>query len=166
MKGQNIVPMSATRDDPDLLLYQLDLVLDQWRLAELPTRPSTGWVSAIRSALGMSRSYLGTRLGTTEGAVRKLEDAENRSAITLATLQRVAEALDCDFKYAIVPRRQLRDVVEDRAREIAYSELQPTLWSTPKQTPVGHPVLDQQVELRAQMLMQRRAALWRKPKDI
>ena len=35
-------------------------------------------------------------MGITEGGVRKLEQAEINESITLATLRKLAEALDCD----------------------------------------------------------------------
>ncbi len=41
---------------------------------------------------------------------RKLEQAEAVDAITLDTLRRVADALDCDLQYALVPRRPLLEM--------------------------------------------------------
>jgi predicted DNA-binding mobile mystery protein A len=76
----------------------------------LPPRPPAGWLRAIRKALGMTSGVLAGRLGVTASGARKLERAEAADAITLGTLRRVAEALDCDLQYALVPRRPLREM--------------------------------------------------------
>ena len=59
----------------DLKLQQMDAQLAPWKEAHLSARPASGWVCAIREALGMSHA-----------GVRKLEAAEASDAITLASL--------------------------------------------------------------------------------
>jgi predicted DNA-binding mobile mystery protein A len=94
---------------------QLDNALSQWRQARLPARPATGWVKAIRQALGMSSLALARRLAVTDSAVRKFEQAERKDAITLGTLRKVAAALDCELQYALVPRQPLNDTLQAQA---------------------------------------------------
>jgi predicted DNA-binding mobile mystery protein A len=48
-----------------------------------------------------------------------VEQAEAADAITLGTLRRVAEALDCDLQYALVPRRPLREMRRQQALHLA-----------------------------------------------
>jgi predicted DNA-binding mobile mystery protein A len=103
---------------------QLDAALARWREAALPTRPSSGWVRAIRDALGMSSAALARRLGITDSAVRKLEDAESNDAITLATLRRIAASLDCELQYALVPKQSLDAMRTQRAMQIAREQVQ------------------------------------------
>ncbi|WP_018233134.1 mobile mystery protein A [Thioalkalivibrio thiocyanodenitrificans] len=103
---------------------QLDAALARWREAALPTRPSSGWVRAIRDALGMSSAALARRLGITDSAVRKLEDAESNDAITLATLRRLAASLDCELQYALVPKQSLDTMRTQRAMQIAREQVQ------------------------------------------
>ena len=62
---------------------------------------------------------MGQRLGITASGVRKLEQAEAADAITLATLRRVAEALDCELHYALVPRQPLRQMRWQQAQRLA-----------------------------------------------
>jgi hydroxypyruvate isomerase len=76
------------------------------RLTLLPNkdalaRPPGGWVRAIREALGMTTAQ----------------------TITLDTLERAARALDCTLVYALVPRKPLETVVQERARERALERL-------------------------------------------
>jgi predicted DNA-binding mobile mystery protein A len=97
----------------------LDAHFDEWQaLRKLTPRPR-GWVRAVREALGMSAAVLAARLGTTAGAVTRLEQSEAADRIRLDTLRRAADALGCDLVYLLVPRRPLGAVVRDRARELA-----------------------------------------------
>jgi predicted DNA-binding mobile mystery protein A len=103
----------------ELRLAQRDAVLQDAASHSRPTRPPAGWLRAIREALGMTSSVLAARLEITASGVRKLEQAEAADAITLGTLRRVAEALDCDLQYALVPRRPLREMRRQQALRLA-----------------------------------------------
>ena len=103
----------------ELRLAQMDAVLQGTASHPLPPRPPAGWLRAIREALGMTSAVLADRLEITASGVRKLEQAEAIDAITLGTLRRVAEALDCDLQYALVPRRPLRDMRWRQAMRLA-----------------------------------------------
>lgn len=50
--------------------------------------------------------------------VRKLEKAEADGAITLNTLRRLADGLDCDVRYVFVPRTSLVEQVLRRTHEV------------------------------------------------
>lgn len=106
-----------------LRLRQLDDALGKWRAADLPLTPSTGWVRAIRDALGMSSAALARRLGVTDSAVRKLEVAEACEAISLGTLRRAAVALDCELHYALVPKKSLDATRQERAMLVAQQQV-------------------------------------------
>ena len=54
----------------------LDSHFDEWQPLRGLARPPRGWVRAIREALGMSAATLSARLGTTAGAVSRLEQSE------------------------------------------------------------------------------------------
>jgi predicted DNA-binding mobile mystery protein A len=116
--------MSAP-DLRDLHLRQVDQSLRTWREAELSRPPKGGWVRTIRGALGMSTAALARRLGVKPPTVRKFEQAEADGAITLKSLQKLAEALNCEVRYALVPRKPLSEVIHDRAREVAKSNVDP-----------------------------------------
>jgi predicted DNA-binding mobile mystery protein A len=78
-------------------------------------RPPRGWVRAIREALGMTAAQLGKRLGVSQQRVLAVEKAEASGSITLESLARAARALDCRLVYALIPRKPLESLVEDRA---------------------------------------------------
>lgn len=67
----------------------------------------------------MSSKALGDRLGMTAQGVRKLEQAEADGSIALKTLARLAEGLDCEVIYVLVPRTSLLEQVLQRAHEMA-----------------------------------------------
>ena len=79
-------------------------------------RPETGWARSIREVLGMTKEQLGARVGLTVSAISTLERSERNGVITIRSLQRLAEGLDCDLVYAIVPRRgrTLDEMVHER----------------------------------------------------
>lgn len=107
----------------ELKLRQLDSALNRWRDADLPPRPPSGWIKAVREALGMTSAYLARRLGVTLPTATRLEISEAEDRITLATLRRAAEALDCELHYALVPRQPLKDTLEARATALARSQM-------------------------------------------
>lgn len=117
--------MASSPELRDLLLKQVDESLRAWREAELPRPPKGGWARTIRSALGMSTAALARRLGIAASSVRQLEKSEADGAITLRSLEKLADALNCDVRYALVPRKPLPEVLLDRARDVAKSNVDP-----------------------------------------
>ena len=86
-------------------------------------RPPRGWVKAIREALGMTTRQLAQRIGVVQSRVVDIEKAEVTGSITLESLERAARALDCAFVYALVPRKPLETVIEERANNLAKSHV-------------------------------------------
>ncbi len=66
--------------------------------------PAGGWLRAIRLATGMPSSYPAAKLNLTRQSFAELEKNEAVGTITLKSLQRAAQAVDCDLVYALVPR--------------------------------------------------------------
>jgi predicted DNA-binding mobile mystery protein A len=64
----------------------------------------------------MSQADLARRMNVTQASVASMERSEAGGKIQLDTLQRVAEAMDCDLVYALVPRRSLEATLRDAAR--------------------------------------------------
>lgn len=71
----------------------------------------------------MSGPELAARLGVTPQSVSDLERSEERRTVTLETLTRAANALDCDLMYVLVPRRGLEASVQAQARRKAAQHL-------------------------------------------
>jgi predicted DNA-binding mobile mystery protein A len=91
----------------------------------LPPRPSSGWIAAVREALGLSLADVGRRLRVPRQNVQMFEHAEATDRITLATLRKVAEAMGCDLIYGFVPRSgSFEELAERPARESATRDVQ------------------------------------------
>jgi predicted DNA-binding mobile mystery protein A len=87
--------------------------------------PVRGWIKAIREALGMTTAQLAKRMGVRQPSVVALEQSEVRGTIELATLRRVAEALDCTLVYALIPNKPLEATIRERARAFARRRWRP-----------------------------------------
>lgn len=81
--------------------------------------PAEGWLCTTRKALGMSAAQLARRMGKTRALVSNTEKAELNGGVTLKTMQKMAEAMDCRFVYAVVPKVDVELVLRTRARKIA-----------------------------------------------
>ena len=149
----------------ELKLRQLDANLNRWRGADLPPRPSSGWIKAIREGLGMAAAHLAARLGVTTSTVIRLENSEADDTISLATLRRAAEALGCELQYALVPKQSLAETLESRAMALARQQM----------VAIGHTMaleaqatsretIEVQTRARAENLLEgSRRALWKEP---
>lgn len=99
------------------------IVLDQYRqkFANLDSparirRPREGWIRTLRKALGMSSIQLASRLGISTPRATQMERMEVEDRITLRQLRRVAEALDCELVYALVPRTSIDSMIARQAK--------------------------------------------------
>jgi len=95
------------------------------------TVPVRGWTKAVREALGMTTAQLAKRLGVKQPSVVAIEQSEAKGTIELATLRRVAEALNCTLVCAFVPNQPLETTVRERAR----------LFARRRRDPVEHSML-------------------------
>jgi predicted DNA-binding mobile mystery protein A len=98
---------------------QLDERFREMGPASRYAAPVRGWIKAVREALGMSTAQLAKRLGIKQPSLVELEKSEARGTIELATLRRVAEALDCTLVHALVPNKPLETTIRTRARAFA-----------------------------------------------
>ena len=113
--------------------------------------------------MGMTTRQLANYVGVTQAAVVDTERTEAKSDITLATLQRYAATLDCELVYALVPKRPLQEIVEDRAERIARNEVSRVRHSMALENQLtnSEDAERQVAELRAKLLEGKRSRLWR-----
>ncbi len=71
----------------------------------------------------MTTTQYARRLGVSQPRVVELERSEVSGKVTLATLERAAEALGCRLVYVLLPERPLAEVVQARARSLTDKEL-------------------------------------------
>jgi predicted DNA-binding mobile mystery protein A len=108
-----------------LQLQQADEQLKPMLKQRHPPRPSNGWIKTIREALGMTAVALARQLNVRSSTVHKLEKSEADDSISLASLRKVAEALNCELHYALVPRTSLETKLRNQAKLVARKNLFP-----------------------------------------
>jgi predicted DNA-binding mobile mystery protein A len=107
-----------------LMVRQLDRQLKEWRSLRVKYQPpKTGWVRAIRKALGMTAEQLAKRLGLQRTRIVQLELAETQDAITLRSLRNAAAAMECELIYALVPKDSLENILKTKAFELATEQV-------------------------------------------
>lgn len=103
---------------------QLDRRFDELRpLLKAASRPSRGWIRALREALGMTTGQLAKRLGVKQPRVIELERGEASGNVTVQSLERAAEALGCRLVYVLIPETHLAGTMQERATLIANRKL-------------------------------------------
>lgn len=89
----------------DILLRGLDQQIAPLAAARTTARrPVHGWLRAIRESAALTQAALATKLGLSRQSYAALETSEARGAISLNSLQRAAEAMDCELVYFVIPR--------------------------------------------------------------
>ena len=107
-----------------LIREQLEVSLQRLVPLRNLSQPPKGWIRAIRDALGMTAKQLARRLGVAQQAVARIEKDELAGSVTIKTMRRVAESLDCVFVCGFVPRSSLETTLRNQAERIAAKRLQ------------------------------------------
>jgi predicted DNA-binding mobile mystery protein A len=77
-----------------------------------------GWIRTIRIALRMTQAEFAAILQINQRSPHVLDISEVQKKIRLKSLKKVADALNCDLVYALVPRDTLHSHYRNRARKI------------------------------------------------
>lgn len=109
--------------NPTIARQYLDKRFARMQPLDIFARPPRGWIRAIRDSLGMTASQLADRMGVSRPRVVVIEQGEVEGSLTLHSLQRAAEALNCTLIYALVPNRPLDETVRAQAISIASERL-------------------------------------------
>lgn len=144
-----------------MTVVQLD---QQLSLVKATDVPSEGWVRTIRKALGMTVKQLASRLGVNPSRVVKIETAELEGAVTLRTMQQVAEQLECHFVYQLIPKSSLEACVKSRAKALAEAAIKRTAHTMDLESQsVEKKWLEEQIVEMTQSLLQKSwRNLWEK----
>ena len=106
-----------------LIREQLQAKLTPFDALSEVQAPQKGWIRAIRDALGMSAKQLAVRIGMAQQRIAVVEKGEFTGAVTLKTMRRIAEGLDCVFVYGFVPKTDLETTMRKQAEQIASKRL-------------------------------------------
>ncbi len=107
-----------------LMRKQIQDTIDHYaEIAHKPI-PKKGWVKTIREALGMSSEILAKRLSCSRSNITTIEQREIKGTISLETLERVAQAMNCKLVYCLVPQDPLEILLKKQARIVAKKRIQ------------------------------------------
>lgn len=90
---------------------------DLLKAKESAVRPTRGWLRAVREAIGAKQHAVAKRMGVKRQSYARLEETETQGSISLASLQKAAEAMDCDVVYYLVPRSAVARNYTELARK-------------------------------------------------
>lgn len=137
-----------------LMRQQLDKQLLAWNKLKGASAPRDGWIKTIRVALGMTTYQLAKRMGVNQSRIVSLEMAAKNHTIKLNTLTRVADAMECDLVFALVPRKPLKVMVEDQAKKLATEQVSYIAHSMKlEDQEIDKAELEKEIELRARQLL-------------
>jgi predicted DNA-binding mobile mystery protein A len=146
-----------------LRLEQVDEALKPYREVQGIPVPGGGWLRAVREALGRTVRQQAARVGIAAATLHKSEQSEADERISLAQLRKLAEGLDCELVYGLVPRKPLTEMVQEQATRIARSEILGVAHSMglEDQRPSEGYVRKQLDQRRAELLSRKWSDLWR-----
>ena len=154
----------------------LERKIEQWLPLRRDRVPPSGWLKAIRGALGLSTRQLASRLGVAQTAVMQFEKGEVKGTVSLETVEKIARAMNCTFVYAIVPDENfssLESVLDQRAMQAAQkivSKVDQTM-RLEEQGISTERLADQVKELAVELKLRMDSSLWntenskKKPKN-
>jgi transcriptional regulator with XRE-family HTH domain len=99
---------------------QLERQVRPYRTARKSPPPPEGWLRAMRLATGIPAERVAKAMGYSPKMVFQTERSEQRKTISLRHLERMAQAVECDVVYGLVPWTRS---LEDRAMELAEQEV-------------------------------------------
>ena len=102
-----------------LIREQLQKTVDRLESIRSVRQPVRGWLRSVREALGMSSKQLAERLGVSGPRITGLEKSEQIGSATINTMRQAAEALDCVFVYAVIPREDFTATIHNQAKTLA-----------------------------------------------
>ena len=103
-----------------LQLQQLNSKMLGFASLKQVAMPPTGWIKAIRTAIGMSMPQLGNKLKMSKQGIMDIEKREKDGSITIKSLREIARAMDMQLIYGFLPNDGSLDaLIEKRATELA-----------------------------------------------
>ena len=113
----------------------------------------------------MTAAQLGERMQVSQPTITEFEKAEVEKRVTLGSLERAAEAMGCTLVYALVPRRPLEEMVQDRAREVAgeiLASVDQTMQLEAQDVDAGE-LDEERARLASKLVHEKIRSLWKQP---
>lgn len=118
-QGPNMKPLFLN----ETIFSQINRRLEGLRSMKDKASVREGWIKYMRQALGLTLSELGKLSSLSTATVAQAERREINGQVSLSTLKKMAEAMDCELVYGFVPKKDLKTMIHDKAVEKARKAL-------------------------------------------
>ena len=117
-------------------------------------------IKLMRETLGMTQGQLAKRVNRSLRSIQQIESGKAMPKIS--TLKKIAGALNAELQLSLIPRKNIRDYLEEKATKkasqlVKLSEQSATL---EVQSPSGEEIKNQVENLKKEILEKRRKILW------
>jgi predicted DNA-binding mobile mystery protein A len=102
-------------DFNDISFIQKSRRLEELRTINEKSNIRGGWIKFMRKALGMGLNHLSQLSATSISTINQSEKREEQGRVTLSTLRKFAEAMDCELVYSFVPKKDLKTLIKEKA---------------------------------------------------
>lgn len=129
-----------------------------WLLHRLPAAVQ---IRALRQVLGMTQMQLASRLGVRQGDIAKIEKNDAKD-VRLSTLRKIAEGLGCELLTVLVPKEDIKQVIEKKALEAAKKLVAANTanMAMELQKPDAQMIKEEIQTVQEEMIRKRRSRLW------
>lgn len=96
--------------------------ISPWKKLRTKKRPPSGWLKAVRGALGINTRQLAKRCGIRHSSILKIEKNEIQDNVSIGSIKKLAESMNCQLVYAIVPKtdyNSLEEIIDKQAMLLA-----------------------------------------------
>ena len=97
--------------------------ISPWKKLRAEKSPPSGWLKAVRGALGISTRQLAKKCGVQHSSILRLEKNEIQEKVSIKSLKKIASAMNCQLLYAIVPKtgyNSLETIIDHQAKLLAH----------------------------------------------
>lgn len=98
-------------------LYEIKLSMLDDQLGSLPLVESSSWTNKIRKTLRITLAQMAKKMGVSPTSIAHLERSEASDTISLKSLRKYADELDCDLVYYLKPRSTLSNFRQETANK-------------------------------------------------
>ncbi len=140
-------------------IRQLDQLIKQ-PVSKTPVFQS-GWVRTIRKSLGMTIKQLASKMGLSSSRIVKIEMDETEGGVTLHTLKKTADALNCHLVYAFIPKQStFQAMIDKQVQVVAQRQIHTINHSMGLEDQRVKDIKEQEKEVADELLRQSWKHLW------
>lgn len=103
----------------DIAMGQAHRRVESLREIKKEAEVEGGWIKFMRKALGLTLNDLSQLVSLTPANVAQTEKREKEGKVSVTTLKKMAQAMECELVYSFVPKKEIKKIIHDRAYDKA-----------------------------------------------